>query len=429
MNKTNYKHPKALYLLFFVEMWERFSYYGMRALLVLYMVQNLAYSTQKAGNIYGFYTGLVYLTPILGGYIADKYLGQRKSISMGAFLMCLGLFLLSFGKEEIFLFSLFILIIANGFFKPNISSLLGLLYEKENDKKDSAFTIFYMGINIGAFFSPLICATIAVKFGYNWGFFASALGILIGFTIYKLCENKLLKNKGLYPVSKQNKNIQNTLNTYEKLTKRQLKRIYALFILMFFVIIFWTCYEQAGSSMTLFAQYNTKRTFFNFEIPTGWFQSLNPLFIMLLAPLMSKGWLYFKNKNIIITSVDKFLISLVLISVSFLLMAFAGINKDSLVSPFWLFGVYFVMTTAELCISPIGLSLVSKLSPKKFMSLLMGVWFLTSFFGNLFAGFWGGKYGQISNFSLFFMLSLISFISALLLLVLIPKLKKIIGKI
>lgn len=417
-------HPKGLYLLFFMEMWERFSYYGMRSLLVLYMVENLLYSTQKAGNIYGFYTGLVYLTPILGGYLADRYLGQRKSVSIGALLMILGLFLLFIGGEKLFLLSLFILVIANGFFKPNISSLLGLLYEKDEEKKDSAFTIFYLGINIGAFFSPLICATLALKYGYNYGFLASGIGVLIGFVIYKLFENKFLKNYGLKPIAKSKGAHKN-----EKLTKRQKKRIGALFILMFFVIIFWVCYEQAGSSLTLFAQYSTRRNFLNFEIPASYFQSLNPLFIMILAPVTSYIWIYLKNKRIKITSVDKFFIALILISLSFLIMALIGLDSSSLVSPLWLILTYFIMTVAELCLSPIGLSLVSKLSPKKFMSLLMGVWFLTSFFGNLLAGFWGGKYGQISNFALFITLSAISLISAVIFAFLIPKLKKIIGKI
>ena len=180
LNIFKQDHPKGLYLLFCVEMWERFSFYGMRALIVLYMIQNLAYSAQKAGNIFGLYTGLVYLTPLIGGYLADRFLGQRRCISAGAIFMILGLFLLAFGPKSLFLFSLFLMIIANGFFKSNISSVLGLLYGDDNDKKDSAFTIFYMGINLGAFFSPLVCGTLAVKFGYEYGFAAAGVGMLIG---------------------------------------------------------------------------------------------------------------------------------------------------------------------------------------------------------------------------------------------------------
>ena len=189
-NIIKQSHPKGLYLLFFVEMWERFSYYGMRALIVLYMIQNLSYSVQKAGNIYGLYTGFVYLTPLLGGYLADRYFGQRKCITLGAVLMSLGLFLLAFGGEQAFLISLFLMITANGFFKSNISSTLGLLYENEPRKKDSAFTVFYMGINLGALFSPLVCGTLAIKYGYEYGFAAAGIGMLIGLLIYKLFENK-----------------------------------------------------------------------------------------------------------------------------------------------------------------------------------------------------------------------------------------------
>ena len=200
LNVFKQGHPKGLYLLFCVEMWERFSYYGMRALIVLYMVQNLMYSTQKAGNIYGLYTGLVYLTPLIGGYLADRYFGQRKCISTGAILMICGLLLLAFGPKSLFLLSLCLMIVANGFFKSNISSLLGLLYENNEEKKDSAYTIFYMGINLGAFFSPLVCGTLAVKYGYEYGFASAGVGMLIGLTFYKLFENRWIGEYGIKPV-------------------------------------------------------------------------------------------------------------------------------------------------------------------------------------------------------------------------------------
>ena len=189
MDIIKQEHPKGLYLLFCVEMWERFSYYGMRALLVLYMVQELMFTSQKAGNIYGLYTGFVYLTPLLGGYLADRFFGQRKCIAAGGFFMAGGLFLLAFGSKDLFLLSLFLMIIANGCFKSNISSTLGLLYGNDNSKKDSAFTIFYMGINLGAFFSPLVCGTLAVKYGFEWGFASAGIGMLIGLFLYKIYQN------------------------------------------------------------------------------------------------------------------------------------------------------------------------------------------------------------------------------------------------
>ncbi len=424
LNVFRQGHPKGLYLLFCVEMWERFSYYGMRALIVLYMVQNLMYSTQKAGNIYGLYTGLVYLTPLIGGYLADRYFGQRKCISTGAILMICGLLLLAFGPKSLFLLSLCLMIIANGFFKSNISSLLGLLYENNEEKKDSAYTIFYMGINLGAFFSPLVCGTLAVKYGYEYGFASAGIGMLIGLVFYKLFENKWLGEYGLNPVGVNNVAV---VENEQQNSTQQNSRLGALLVLMLFTVPFWVCFEQAGSSLTLFAQYMTDRNFFNWEIPTGYFQSLNPLFIILLAPLMSILWGSLRNKSKEPTSVEKFAIALFLIAVSFVVLAFAGyLSSKGLVSPWWLVAGYFIMTVAELCLSPIGLSLVSKLAPKKFLSLIMGCWFLTSFLGNLIAGMVGGKYDALSPAQLFGMLAIVSFVSFLLLLCFIPKLSKVI---
>ena len=416
------EHPKGLFLLFFVEMWERFSFYGMRALIVLYMIETLMYSTQKAGNIYGLYTGLVYLTPLLGGYLADKFIGQRRCISLGAIFMILGLFLLAFGPKNLFLFSLFLMIVANGFFKSNISSTLGLLYGNDNDKKDSAFTIFYMGINLGAFFSPLVCGTLAVKFGYEYGFAAAGIGMLIGLILYKVFENSLLGNSGLNPVKKE-KHTELKDDEINKKTSQQ--SFLSLIFLMLFTVPFWVCFEQAGSSLTLFAQYQTDRNLLGFEIPTGYFQSLNPLFIITLAPLISIFWDYLRGKSKEPSSVEKFAIALFLISLSFLLLAggafFAQTNK---VSPLWLVAGYFIMTIAELCLSPIGLSLVSKLAPKSMLSLTMGCWFLTSFLGNLTAGIWGGNYEKLGAMNLFLVLALIAFITFTLILIFMPRLNK-----
>ena len=415
-------HPKGLYLLFCVEMWERFSFYGMRALIVLYMIQNLAYSAQKAGNIYGLYTGLVYLTPLIGGYLADRFIGQRRCISAGASFMILGLFLLAFGPKNLFLFSLFLMIIANGFFKSNISSVLGLLYGDDNDKKDSAFTIFYMGINLGAFFSPLVCGTLAVKFGYEYGFAAAGVGMLIGLVCYKLFENKLLGDKGLNPVEAVKENENNEV----KKDSAQNKQLASLILLMFFTIPFWVCFEQAGSSLTLFAEFQTNRNLLGFEIPTGYFQSLNPLFIITLAPLVSALWESLRKKSKEPSSVEKFSIALFLISVSFVILAFAGhLSIAGKVSPLWLVLGYFIMTIAELCLSPIGLSLVSKLAPRKFLSLIMGCWFLTSFLGNLIAGIWGGNYDSLTPAQLFGTLAILSFATFLILRIFVPGLNKV----
>lgn len=419
-------HPKGLYLLFCVEMWERFSFYGMRALIVLYMIESLMYSAQKAGNIYGLYTGLVYLTPLVGGYLADRYLGQRKCISTGAILMIIGLFLLAFAPKNLFLIALLFMIVANGFFKSNISSVLGLLYGNDNERKDSAFTIFYMGINLGAFFSPLVCGTLAVKYGYEYGFAAAGVGMLIGLICYKLYENKLLGESGLYPItSSKDTDLEEGFKS-----DKQKSQFISLIVLMLFTIPFWVCFEQAGSSLTLFAQYLTNRNFLGYEIPTGYFQSLNPLFIIILAPVISVFWEFLRAKQKEPTSVEKFAIALFLISIAYAVMALAGFySMSAKVSPLWLVCGYFIMTVAELCLSPIGLSLVSKLAPKKFLSLTMGIWFLTSFLGNLIAGILGGKYETLSPTQLFSILFLISFVSFITLVCFMPKISKILKNV
>lgn len=440
-------HPKGLYLLFSVEMWERFSYYGMRALLVLYLIQYLfqgmdeKVATQYAGNIYGWYTGLVYLTPLIGGYIADKYLGQRRCISIGAIVMAIGLFTLAASGFEclrsvsviIFTLGLTLMIIANGFFKSNISTIVGMLYGDDKQKRDAGFTIFYMGINLGAFFSPLICGTLAQIYGFKYGFMAAGLGIIFGYITYKLGEKKLLGEHGLRPVQTEvitSSTEEEDVVVRKKLTNREKRRIYALFILMTFSIFFWICFEQAGCSFTLFAENSTQREVFGHIIPTGWFQSLNPLFIITVAPLMSMLWSKLAEKDHEPTSVVKFCISLTLIATSALIMAFAAhFSNGGLVSPLWLVFTYLVATLAELCLSPIGLSLVTKLAPAQFASILMGTWFLSSFFGNLIAGVFAGFYEHMSHTLFFCILAGIAFAIALTLTAIKPILKLWMGKV
>lgn len=422
-------HPKGLYLLFSVEMWERFSYYGMRAMLVLYMLEKLAFSNQFASSVYGFYTGFVYLTPLLGGYLADKFLGQRKSISIGAIVMLCGLFALSSGIEWLFFPALTLMIIGNGFFKSNISTIVGMLYGDDKQKRDSGFTIFYMGINLGAFFSPLVCGTLAMKFGYNYGFFAAGVGMLLGYITYKIGEKHLLGEHGLLPVKPEE--IQNNEVEKKELSLREKRKIGALFILMMFSIFFWICFEQAGCSLTLFAKNSTQRVFGNFEIAAEYFQSLNPLFIITLAPLMSMLWGALAKRGKEPTSVVKFCIALTLISLATFIMALAAHythGNTVLVSPLWLLFSYLTFTIAELCLSPIGLSLVTKLAPAQFASLLMGTWFLSSFIGNLAAGLFAGLYETMNHTIFFLILSITAFTIAMILTSLIPMLKLWMGK-
>ncbi len=435
-------HPKGLYFLFTIEMWERFSYYGMRALLTLYMVKFLLFDTEKAGNVYGIYTGLVYLTPLIGGYLADRYLGQKKCIIIGAILMCLGQFILAVPDMSFFYAALALLIIGNGFFKPNISTIVGQLYEPHDPRRDGGFTIFYMGINLGALFSPLICGTLGEKVGFSYGFASAGVGMLVGLLIFLWGQNRYIKDVGNCPqychceelATKQSKEIRknnfwiatlpsvarndNEKDCKNSLTKNEKQQIAVIFILMFFTIFFWAAFEQAGSSLTLFADRSTDRIipFLNFEIPASWFQSVNPLFIMLLAPFFSNLWLGLADINKNPSTPIKFSLGLLLVSIGFLLMIAASLfSNGSKVSILWLLGVYLFHTLGELCVSPVGLSVVTKLAPVKFLSLLMGTWFLSSFFANSLAGVFAGCYDSLNQAQFFAIPALITFVSAIIL--------------
>lgn len=401
-NKTSVSgqtgHPEGLYFLFAVEMWERFSYYGMRALLTLYMVKYLLFSTEKAGSIYGMYTGLVYSTPLIGGYIADSYLGSKKCILAGALLMMLGHFAMVFPDLPFFYTALGLLIIGNGFFKPNISTLVGKLYPEGDGRRDAGFTIFYMGINIGAFLAPLICGTLGEKIGFHYGFGMAGIGMLIGTLIYLWGQNKYCKNIGNAPDNKTSKISRDVEN--KPLTYIEKQRVAVIFILMFFSIFFWVSFEQAGSSLTLFADRSTDRIipFLNWEFPVSYFQSINPLFIILFAPLFSRMWVELSNRGKNPSVPLKFSAGLMLVSFGFVLMVAASMISETAgkISFLWLIAVYLFHTLGELCISPVGLSVVTKLAPVKFASMLMGTWFLASFAANLTAGLFAGKYDSLS---------------------------------
>lgn len=492
-------HPRGLYLLFFTEMWERFSYYGMRAIFILFMTKALLIATDQASIIYGSYTGLVYLTPLLGGYLADRYWGNRKSIFLGGIIMALGQFLMflssTFYQEQGFAITLMwsgltMLIVGNGFFKPNISTMVGQLYTKEDRRVDSAFTIFYMGINLGAFFSPLVCGGLGDTQNpadFKWGFLAACIGMLLSVISFELLKNKHLNgpdDKAIgMPIKKTDlkviglvigaialifflmnfKQIFNTdfdivfylivfaffaspltILTDKSLTSVEKSRIYVIFILAFFVIFFWSAFEQAGASLTLFAEDNVDRNapftinkyiiflvlgllafylskflewFFEWKpkthikisgviiailatllfmgkidsyskevIPASWFQSVNPLVIIIFAPVMSWFWSKLGDKQP--SSPTKMAIGLLLVSIGYIIIAFGvkGVDTTTRVSMIWLLSLYFIHTIGELCLSPIGLSMVSKLSPIRFSSLLMGTWFLANALANKFAG-------------------------------------------
>lgn len=427
-------HPKGLYFLFFTEMWERFSYYGMRAIFILFMTKVLLMKDNEASEIYGSYTGLVYLTPLLGGYLCDKFLGNRRSIIIGGLLMALGQFLMFISANigagagvSIMWAALTAIIIGNGFFKPNISTMVGQLYPKGDRRIDSAFTIFYMGINLGAFFSPLVCSSLDFK----WGFLAACVGMIASLFFFVLYQKKYLiseegKEIGL-PVKKlDTKNIlvivasigiiffmlnfkqlfKTDLDiigyfiygamilmpiiilTDKSLTKVERNRIIVIFILAFFVIFFWGAFEQAGASLTLFADRQTDRFIFGWEMPAGWFQSVNPLAVICLAPIFSMLWGFLYMRKLEPSSPKKMALGLALVALGYLVIAIAvkGLGMSDKVSMWWLFALYIIHSMGELCLSPIGLSMVSKLAPLRLSSLMMGTWFLANAAANKFAG-------------------------------------------
>lgn len=435
MNTIQKGHPKGLYLLFTVEMWERFSYYGMRALLIFYLTKTwldggLGFDEQTGNLIYGFFTGFVYFTPIIGGWLADNYLGQRKSISIGAFTMMMGQFCLAYEQSHAFLYlGLILLIIGNGFFKPNISVLVGQLYEPNDKRKDAAFTIFYMGINLGALIAPLLTGYLALHYNYNYGFMAAGLGLLLGQIVYMLFAQKYLGDIGLYPSRSDKNNPSN--KDFHPLTKEEKDRTKVIFFIVFFVIFFFAGFEQAGSSFSLYTEKFIDRDWNGFIIPSEWFQSVNPLIIVLLAPLFTILWNYMaargKEPNIPV----KMGWGMILLGLGFVLMVGAAMERGGDVADTsikanlgWLMFAYLLHTVGELCLSPIGLSMISKLAPIKLASLLMGVWLMSSFVANIAAGFLASSVSRLGAMSIFAYIALVSVILGIVLLIINKRLFK-----
>ncbi len=412
-------HPKGLYLLFFTEMWERFSYYGMRAILILYLTKKLMeggleMDEKYAMLLYGYFTGFVYFTPLIGGWLADRYLGKRLAVMIGGITMMLGQFTL-FGLNSTtgLYIGLLLLIIGNGFFKPNISTLVGGLYKDGDSRRDAAFTIFYMGINLGAMIAPLIIGVVtdnmfattnedgSISYGYRYGFLVSGIGMLLGQVIFNLLGTKYLGDLGTKPVGAVSDTevakVQKSVNpeTREVLDEKQEKqRISVIFILLIFAVFFWAGFEQAGSSLSLYTDKYIDRSIGSFEIPTSWFQSVNPLFIVTLAPLFTLFWASPIGRRL--TTPVKMGVGMIILGAGFLFMIGAVAERsangdvndvNNKAALMWLIMTYLLHTIGELCISPVGLSVVTKLSPPKLASVLMAVWMLSSFFANIVGGY------------------------------------------
>nr|WP_199065392.1 peptide MFS transporter [Chromobacterium sp. ASV5] len=400
---TTQSHPKGLYLLFVTEMWERFSYYGMRAIFVLFMLKALMFDKAHAADIYGTYTGLVYFTPLIGGYIADRYWGNRRSILVGGILMAAGQFMLFFSGSLhdanvdaatwLLYGGLGVMIAGNGLFKPNISSMVGQLYAPGDKRVDSAFTIFYMGINAGALIAPLVCGTLGDTGNpadFKWGFMAAGFGMLLSLTVFTLFKNRYLvtpEGKPIGMVPKRHHDSGEKVK-HEPLTRVEIERLAVILILSAFVIFFWSAFEQAGASLTFFAEEQTNRQLMGFTVPASYFQSINPVSIVIFAPVFAWIWAKLGQNGMEPNSPVKMAIGLLFLAIGYLVIAFGveGLEPGVKVSMMWLVSLYMLHTFGELCLSPIGLSLVVKLSPVRFTSLMMGIWFLSNAAANKFAG-------------------------------------------
>ncbi len=489
-------HPRGLSTLFFTEMWERFSYYGMRAILLLYMVTplaggGLAFDRKYAALIYGTYVSSVYWMPLIGGWLADKVFGARRAVLLGGIVIACGHYAMVFHSTATFYLGLILIACGTGLLKPNISTMVGDLYEEGDTRRDAGFSIFYMGINIGAMSAPIVCGFLAQQEwfrnkisamgfdpnnSWHWGFGAAGVGMTLGLLQYVLGGGRL-RGVGQKPTPKREPDIDQLkagaeqgfdmvtlalaivgsvigaaiglffgesgfvsalfptvfgffvgylVGTARLLAGDELKRVLVIFILFVFSVMFWMTFEQAGSSLTLFADKLTRNSVFGFEFPSSWFQSVQPSFVILLAPVFAAIWVRMGRRQP--TSPAKFAIGLLFAGLAFALVAFAStLTGGGRVSPWWLVLVYLIQTLGELCLSPVGLSTVTKLAPARMVGLMMGVWFLSISFGSLIAGLAAGYFDENAEgalFRLFGLFALVSLAAAVLLALLTPAIKR-----
>ncbi|HEY3637307.1 MAG TPA: peptide MFS transporter [Rhizomicrobium sp.] len=427
-------HPLGLTFLFTTEMWERFSYYGMRAILVLYLTNFLllsgqaehvaGYATLKgifeslvgrhlevqpfSSLIYGTYTAFVYLTPFFGGIIADKYLGQRFSVIVGGVIMTIAE--LTLMVPSLFFLGLLFLIIGNGFFKPNISTQVGNLYKPGDSRIDRAYSIFYVGINVGAFLSPLICGSLGESIGYHWGFFAAGVGMLAGVFIYLAALRTLPPDR----ISR----LKAKTEEKTKLTAQDWKAVLALVLLCIPTSLFWAVYEQQGNTISLWAQDFTDRRLIpgilNVEIPVTWFQAFNPFMIFAFTPLVVMLWTRQSKLGKEPSTVTKMALGDFMLGLSYLIMAAAAYLAGPTGHASWLWLLFFfvVITLGELYLSPIGLALVARVAPPSILSAMMGLWFITSFTGNLLQGYIGSFFSEMDKTHFFLLCAAIGGVAA-----------------
>jgi len=445
------RHPRGLSTLFFTEMWERFSYYGMRGLLVLFMTDavrgGLGYNDQTATAIYGLYTAAVYLAALPGGWIADRLMGAQRTVWYGGIVIACGHFVLAIPHEKSFYLGMVLVVLGTGLLKPNISAIVGDLYPEGGARRDAGFSIFYMGINVGAFLGPLVCGFLGEQINWHYGFGAAGIGMVLGLIQYRLTRHHL-GEAGLSPVAHE-KGATITpeadrqhwralwtgiafigvivglglggavefdavtlaqwstgiilgiavlyfvyLFVFAGLDEQERRRTFVILVLFLGAALFWSGFEQAGSSLNLFAERYTDRIIGGFEIPATWLQSVNPIMIILLAPFFGYLWVALARRHLDPSIPAKFALGLVLLGLGFLVMFFAAkmVAAGEQVLPTWLIMTYLMHTFGELCLSPVGLSSVTKLAPKRFVSQMMGIWFLGASLGGLIAGLLAGRF-------------------------------------
>jgi POT family proton-dependent oligopeptide transporter len=486
-DRAFFGHPRGLSTLFFTEMWERFSYYGMRALLMLFMTTplsggGLGFDDGTAGAVYGLYTSMVYMATLPGGWVADRLIGQRRAVLYGGLFIASGHFSMAFPTLATFYLGLFLIVIGTGLLKGNISVLVGTLYADGDTRRDAGFSIYYMGINLGAFIAPLICGYLGEEINWHYGFAAAGIGMVAGVIQY-LMGSKYLGSRGLHPaVSSPAEAAKNWrtgvisglalagvaafigIGAYTGLlpvtatqiadgagymllvitvvffgwlffspawTAAERKRLYVIGVLFVAAALFWSLFEQAGSTLTLFAERDTRTSVLGWEFPASWFQSMNSMFVWGFAPVFAWLWLSLGRRGAEPSTPIKFSLGLLLVGAGFaLLVVGAQLAQNGVkVSPLWLTGVYLLHTFGELCLSPVGLSAMTKLAPVRIAGLMMGVWFLATSVGNFLAGRVTGFYQAMPLPTLFLTIALVGVIAGMALLPLTRPMKKMMGEV
>jgi POT family proton-dependent oligopeptide transporter len=391
----------------------------MRALLVLYLVNGLHWSDRDAASLYGTYTGLVYGVQIAGGFLADRFLGTRRSLLIGGAIIALGHFVLAIPTGTMLYLGLGLVVAGTGLFKPNVSTMVGQLYAPEDTRRDAGFTIFYMGINIGATFAPLVTGYLAQKMGWNWGFGAAGIGMVLGLLIYVWGRNTYLPGVG---VDAPGKRVASNMGVGDASATT---RILALLLLFAFVGVFWMGYDQAGSSVNLFTDRHVDRHVGSFETPTAWYQSV-PFAVLIFAPIFAAMWAALSRRNREPSTPAKMALGLGLLALSFVVLAMAGRIADngSLTGPWWIVGAYVIQVLGEMCVSPVGLSYVTKVAPVRYASLLMAAWFLATGVGDKFAGIVAGIAPTMTAERFFYLVGGIVAVATVLLALLVPWLRR-----